>query len=63
VIFKDSYCHALAPFLDQHFRTTMLIDLRYVRRELILDNFDLNGRVVLFLYSATIMNTDPRILN
>ena len=33
------------------------------RRELILDRFDLDGKTVLFLYSTTILNTDPRILN
>lgn len=41
----------------------MLVDLRYVRRELILDNFDLDGRVVLFMYSTIILNTNPQILN
>ena len=32
VIFKDSYAHAVAPFLAQHFRTVTLVDLRYVQR-------------------------------
>jgi len=63
VIFKDSYSHALAPFLAQHFPTTMLIDLRYVRKELIFEVFDLDGKIILFLFSTTILNTDPRILN
>ena len=63
VVFKDSYSHVLAPFLAQHFRRTMLVDLRYVRRELILDNFDLDGRVVLFMYSTIVLNTNPQILN
>ena len=63
VIFKDSYAHSLAPLLAQHFRTATLFDLRYVRKELIFDHFDLDGRAVLFPYSTTILNTDPRILN
>ncbi len=63
VIFKDSYSHTLAPFLAQHFSKVTLIDLRYVRKELILQNFDLDGKTVLFLYSTTILNTDPQILN
>jgi len=63
IVFKDSYSHALAPFLAQHFRKVTLFDLRYVRKEVIFDNFDLNGKVVLFLYSTTILNTDPQILN
>ena len=63
VIFKDSYAHTLAPFLAQHFSKVTLIDLRYVRKELIFQNFDVDGKMVLFLYSTTILNTDPRILN
>ena len=63
ILFKDSYSHALAPFLAQHFRRVTLFDLRYVRKELILDRFDLSGKTVLFLYSTTILNTDPQILN
>jgi hypothetical protein len=63
VLFKDSYAHSLAPFLAQHFRTVTLFDLRYVRKELIFEQFELDGKAVLFLYSTTILNTDPRILN
>jgi hypothetical protein len=63
IIFKDSYSHALAPFLAQHFKRVTLFDLRYVRKELIFDNFDLSGKTILFLYSTTILNTDPQILN
>jgi hypothetical protein len=63
VVFKDSYAHVLAPFLAQHFSRTMLFDLRYVKKEYILDHFGLSGKTVLFLYSTTILNTDPQILN
>lgn len=40
-----------------------LVDLRYVRKELIFEHVDLSGKTVLFLYSTTILNTDPQILN
>ena len=30
IVFKDSYAHALAPFLAQHFSRVTLFDLRYV---------------------------------
>ena len=63
ILFKDSYAHVLAPFLAQHFRRVTLLDLRYVRREWVLDNIELDGKVVLFLYSTTILNTDPKVLN
>ncbi len=51
VVFKDSYAHALAPFLAQHFSRVTLIDLRYVRKELIFENLDLVERRYCF-YSA-----------
>jgi len=63
IMFKDSYSHSLAPFLAQHFKKVTLFDLRYVRKELIFKNFDLTGKTVLFIYSTTILNTDPQILN
>ena len=63
VVFKDSYAHVLAPFLAQHFSKVTLFDLRYVRKELVFEDFDLDGKTVLFLYSTTILNTDLRILN
>ncbi|MFC1953739.1 DHHW family protein [Chloroflexota bacterium] len=63
IMFKDSYSHSLAPFLAQHFKKVTLFDLRYVRKELIFENFDLTGKTVLFIYSTTILNTDPQILN
>lgn len=63
VIFKDSYAHALAPFLAQHFSQVTLVDLRYVQRQLILDNVNFEGATTLFLYSTSVLNTDPRIVN
>ena len=63
VMFKDSYSHILAPFLAQHFKKVTLFDLRYVRKELIFENFDLTGKVILFIYSTTVLNTDTQIVN
>jgi hypothetical protein len=63
VVFKDSYSHVLAPFLAQHFEKVTLFDLRYVRKEWIFGNFDLSGKTVLFIYSTTILNTDPQIVD
>ena len=63
IMFKDSYSHSLAPFLAQHFKKVTLFDLRYVRKELIFENYDLSGKTVLFIYSTTILNADPQILN
>jgi hypothetical protein len=63
VIFKDSYAHAISPLLAQHYRKVTLFDLRYMRRSVVTDNFDLDGKTVLFLYSTSVLNTDPQIVN
>ncbi|MFC1929835.1 DHHW family protein [Chloroflexota bacterium] len=63
IMFKDSYSHSLAPFLAQHFKSVTLFDLRYVRKEYLFNNYDLTGKTILFIYSTTILNTDPQILN
>lgn len=63
VIFKDSYAHAIAPFLAQHYRTVTLVDLRYVQRQYVLEHVDFEGATTLFLYSTSVINTDPRALN
>ena len=63
VIFKDSYAHAIAPFLAQHYRTVTLVDLRYVQRSFALDHVAFDGADVLFLYSTSVINTDPRVLD
>ena len=63
MIFKDSYAHAIAPVLAQHYRKVTLFDLRYMRRSVVLDNFDLDGKTVLFLYSTSVLNTDSQIVN
>lgn len=43
----------------QHFARVILFDMRFVRRQLILDSFDLDGNKVLFLYNTSVLNTDP----
>ncbi|MFC2001713.1 DHHW family protein [Chloroflexota bacterium] len=63
IVFKDSYSHVLAPFLAQHFKRVTLFDLRYVRKEYIFNTYDVTGKTILFIYSTTILNTDPQILN
>jgi len=63
VIFKDSYAHALSPLLAQHYHKVTMFDLRFVRRNMVIDNFDLDSSTVLFLYSTSVLNTDAQILN
>ena len=63
VVFKDSYAHAIAPFLAQHYRTVTLVDLRYVQRAYVLENVDFDHATILFLYGTSVINTDSRALN
>ncbi|MFC1909985.1 DHHW family protein [Chloroflexota bacterium] len=63
IVFKDSYSHVLAPFLAQHFKKVTLFDLRYVRKEYIFNAYDLTGNTILFIFSTTILNNEPQILN
>jgi hypothetical protein len=63
VIFKDSYAHAIAPFLAQHYDRVTLVDFRYVQRQFVLDTVDFEGATALFLYSTSVINTDPRIVD
>lgn len=63
VVFKDSYAHAIAPLLAQHFSKVTLFDLRYIRRAAVMENFDLSDKTVLYLYSTPVLNTDPQIVN
>lgn len=63
VIFKDSYGHAIAPLLAQHYRKVTLVDLRYVQRQYVVDHVNFAGATTLFLYSTSVINTDPRALN
>jgi hypothetical protein len=63
VIFKDSYAHAIAPLLAQHYSKVTMFDLRFVRRRVVVDNFDLSDSTVLFLYSSSVLNTDSQIVN
>lgn len=42
LVIKDSYAHALAPFLAEEYRTIDLIDLRYFKRQTISDWLEQN---------------------
>lgn len=60
-VIKDSYAHAVAPFLANHFESVHLIDLRYYNEDLLqyLDDNDITD--VLVLYNAETFNTDTSL--
>lgn len=60
-VIKDSYAHAVAPFLANHFESVHLVDLRYYNEDLLryLDDNDITD--VLVLYNAETFNTDTSL--
>ncbi len=60
-VIKDSYAHAVAPFLANHFESVHLIDLRYYNEDLLqyLEDNDITD--VLVLYNAETFNTDTSV--
>ena len=67
VIFRDSYASSLAPLLLEGYSTITLIDLRYIRpdllknSELVGEYVDFAGKDVLFMLSSTIFNSSDSV--
>lgn len=58
LVIKDSYAHAVAPFLAEHYRTVYLLDLRYYRGNVTQLAKDYGVDELLFLYGASTLLTD-----
>lgn len=57
VVFRDSFGSSITPLLAEGYKSVYLVDIRYVMPDL-LDRFiDFEGKDVLFLYSALILNS------
>lgn len=57
VLFRDSYGSSIAPLLAQGYAQVTLIDIRYIAPELLGRFVDFTDCDVLFLYSATVLNS------
>ena len=58
LVIKDSYAHAVAPFLAEHYSTVYLLDLRFYRGS-VTDFVQEQGvDELLFLYGASTLLTD-----
>lgn len=57
VIFRDSYGSAIAPLLVPGYRKITLVDLRYLRADMLGEFLTFEGQDVLFLYSTTLLNS------
>lgn len=62
MVIKDSYAHAMIPFLANHYEEIHMIDLRYSREKL--DNYIEKEAIqdVLFLYNIATFSEDPNLI-
>ncbi|HIX90164.1 MAG TPA: hypothetical protein H9845_04630 [Candidatus Agathobaculum pullicola] len=62
LVIKDSYAHALAPFLAEEYRTIDLIDLRYFKRQTISDWLNTHPvDEILFVYGMSSLAEDKNL--
>ena len=60
-IFKDSYAHALAPLLINHYDSLHLIDMRYYREDPVKYIVTNDIKDILFIYGSSTFSSDDTI--
>jgi len=58
IIFRDSFASSLVPLLIPYYKKITLIDLRYMKMDIVNNYVDFDNKEVLFLYSTLIMNSN-----
>lgn len=61
IVFRDSFGSSLAPLLVQGYARVTLVDIRYLRADLLDQVMDFHGQDVLFLYSTLVLNNSAGI--
>ena len=61
-VVKDSYAHALIPFLANHFEEIHVLDLRYYHSDILTYMTEQNISEVLFLYNIANFAKDPNVI-
>ena len=56
IIFRDSFGSSLSPLLAEGYKSIYLVDIRYVMPDALEAMIDFEGKDVLFMYSALILN-------
>jgi len=56
IIFRDSFASSLTPLLIPYYKKITLIDLRYIKMDIVKDYVDFNNKDVLFMYSTLLVN-------
>ena len=58
VVFRDSFGSSLTPLLAEGYSSIYVVDIRYIHPDLLGNFIDFEGKDVLFLYSALILNSN-----
>ena len=58
VLFRDSFGSSIAPLMAEGYKSVYVVDIRYVAPMIVNNMIKFEGKDVLFLYSATILNTN-----
>lgn len=58
LVIKDSYAHAVAPFLSENYRTVYLLDLRFYRGSVSSYAKEIGADELLYLYGTSTLLTD-----
>lgn len=61
IVFRDSFGSSLVPLLVQGYDRITVVDIRYIRSDLLAEAIDFNGRDVLFAYSTSILNNSASL--
>ena len=56
IIVRDSFGSSLAPLLAEGYKSIYVVDIRYVMPDMLGMFIDFEGKDVLFMYSALILN-------
>lgn len=56
IIFRDSFASAIAPLLAESYSKVTLVDIRYMRSDMLNRFINFENQDVLFLYSTTVLN-------
>jgi hypothetical protein len=56
ILFRDSFGSSLAPLIVDSYKTITLVDIRYIKSELLDEYITLKNQDVLFLYSTLVLN-------
>ncbi len=56
IIFRDSFGSSLTPLLAEGYKSIYVVDIRYVMPDILENMIDFEGKDVLFMYSALILN-------